>query len=300
MQRNKPTPGSPKSDTLLSEKETYPQKKTYFLCAFKDLPIYLQDNKYILQGYRADFSFTLCVESLFKIHNETLCIWSHLFGFFLFLWLMVWFYQTYDLPYLTDKLAFFMLFFGALCQMMFSTLYHLFMCMSPNSYSFFSKLDYIGISILIVGSYYPPLYYGFYCLKSLSYLYLIGISIMGFGGIIVLSMDRFSSPRLRTFRTLLLVGIGFFAVVPIPHLLSYYESKIFFPVFWRLSMMGLAYLIGVFFYLSRIPEKWFPGKFDYTCRSHVIWHLWTIVAACIQLWACTTALEYKPICSLLQ
>jgi predicted membrane channel-forming protein YqfA (hemolysin III family) len=28
-------------------------------------------------------------------------------------------------------------------------------------------------------------------------------------------------------------------------------------------IMGSAYFAGVYFYLSRIPEKYFPGKFDY-------------------------------------
>ena len=47
---------------------------------FADLPDYLRDNEYITRHYRADYSVRESLASLFRVHNETGNIWSHLAG----------------------------------------------------------------------------------------------------------------------------------------------------------------------------------------------------------------------------
>ena len=47
---------------------------------FSDLPEYLQDNEFITQGYRIDYSIRDTFTSLFRLHNETGNIWTHLIG----------------------------------------------------------------------------------------------------------------------------------------------------------------------------------------------------------------------------
>jgi adiponectin receptor len=34
-----------------------------------------------------------------------------------------------------------------------------------------------------------------------------------------------------------------------------------------------VYLIGAVIYAAQVPEKWWPGFFDYAGASHNIWHL---------------------------
>lgn len=41
--------------------------------------------------------------------------------------------------------------------------------------------DYSGIIILIVGSFFPAIYYGFFCDTHLKAMYLTGISLAGLG-----------------------------------------------------------------------------------------------------------------------
>jgi adiponectin receptor len=43
--------------------------------------------------------------------------------------------------------------------------------------------------------------------------------------------------------------------------------------------MGASYLIGVAIYISRVPERFYPGKFDFIGSSHNIWHLFVLIAA---------------------
>lgn len=67
-----------------------------------------------------------------------------------------------------------------------STLFHLFYPMSGSiiyfnlgAYQVFSRLDYAGINVLIVGSSFPAVYYGMYCNFSLVFFYLVIISTLG-------------------------------------------------------------------------------------------------------------------------
>ena len=47
-----------------------------------------------------------------------------------------------------------------------SSLYHLFNAHSHAVYKLMSRFDYAGISILICGSFFPPIYYMYFCIKG--------------------------------------------------------------------------------------------------------------------------------------
>ena len=48
-----------------------------------------------------------------------------------------------------------------------STVYHLFSAHSRRIYALTSRLDYAGISILIAGSFFPPIYYIYFCREGI-------------------------------------------------------------------------------------------------------------------------------------
>ena len=45
------------------------------------------------------------------------------------------------------------------------------------------------------------------------------------------------------------------------------------------ALMGASYILGVVVYISRIPERFYPGTFDFIGQSHNIWHLFVVAAA---------------------
>ncbi|XP_042370495.1 progestin and adipoQ receptor family member 3-like, partial [Plectropomus leopardus] len=54
------------------------------LYTYEQIPVFLRENPYITDGYRAYLPSRLCIKSLFILSNETVNIWSHLLGFLLF------------------------------------------------------------------------------------------------------------------------------------------------------------------------------------------------------------------------
>jgi len=68
------------------------RKYTFKLLEWESAPSWVQYNKYIVTGYRADFSWRLCLKSMFRLHNETLNVWTHFIGavMFLFFFIHMW------------------------------------------------------------------------------------------------------------------------------------------------------------------------------------------------------------------
>ncbi|KAI4327333.1 hypothetical protein L6164_019806 [Bauhinia variegata] len=76
------------------------KKVKYQLVEYHALPGYLRDNEYILGHYRSEWPMKQVLLSIFTIHNETLNVWTHLIGFFLFLALTI--YTAMKVPKVVD------------------------------------------------------------------------------------------------------------------------------------------------------------------------------------------------------
>ncbi|CAL4921592.1 unnamed protein product [Urochloa decumbens] len=76
------------------------RKKRYGLVEYRALPGYLRDNEYIHRHYRCEWPLPQVLLSAFSIHNETLNVWTHLIGFFIFLVLTI--YTATQVPSVVD------------------------------------------------------------------------------------------------------------------------------------------------------------------------------------------------------
>ena len=156
--------------------------------------------------------------------------------------------------------------------------------------------------VTIATSFLQPIYYGFYCRPYLA-IFWNGVvtAICTAGGIAVWnpkyhteayqkhragthcasSYSWTSSYNTNTFLAAIVV-VTPLAIAPILHafLLVAPGWRFLWPMTWNLIEMGLCYGVGVFFYVSRVPERWFPGMLDKSFfLSHTIWHVWIIFAA---------------------
>lgn len=167
-----------------------------------------------------------------------------------------------------------------------SATFHLFNAYSMTINRFMSRLDYAGISLLIAGSSYPLNYYFFYCQESRCYVgliwvYLTGITVCALVVFCVSLSEKFQQKEYRTGRGLCFLALGLMGVIPAIHaVMTQWELAQYFikPTYFVMGM-GALYIIGVFIYIARFPEKYFPGRFDLIGSSHNIWHFFVLAAA---------------------
>nr|VDC90971.1 unnamed protein product [Brassica oleracea] len=314
------------------------------LMKFEELPGYLQDNEFIHDHYRCQWSLRDTFLSTFSWHNETLNIWTHLIGFVLFLWMMVvsslettelglaglfnrmsgaWMISLssnqsllhHDLNMtqhmsllnsqaevnhhnhhqeVVPKWPWLVYLAGAMGCLICSSVSHLFACHSKRFNLFFWRLDYAGISLMIVSSFFAPIYYAFSCHTNFRFLYLSSISILGLLAIITLLSPALSTPRFRPFRAALFLAMGFSSVVPASHVLFLYwgHPNVLFALSCELAT-GISYAAGAVFYVSRVPERLKPGAFDIAGHSHQIFHVFVVLGALVHCVATLLIVDFR-------
>ncbi|KAK9059505.1 hypothetical protein SSX86_020209 [Deinandra increscens subsp. villosa] len=300
------------------------------LMKYDELPEYLKDNEFILDYYRCEWPLKDVIGSVFSWHNETLNIWTHLVGFFIFVSLAAWSslnkekveslvasfisrthgFQEPTLTTLTAKAngsvvnmltpesmvgeilkqpsiilinnsipmwPWFVFLTGAMGCLICSSISHLFACHSKTFNLFFWRLDYAGISLMIVTSFFAPIFYAFNCHPFSRLFYLSAITTLGLLAITTLLSPALSSPRYRSFRATIFLAMGFSGVIPATHAVYLHRAdpKILMALVYEVAM-AVFYSIGAMFYVKRIPERWKPGAFDIAGHSHQIFHVFVV------------------------
>lgn len=268
--------------------------RKFLLVDYDGVPSWLRDNEDIRGSYRVHFSLEMCARSLFQIHNETGNIWSHLLGFVLFVGILLVDLQPAlgDNADFGDHVVFGVFLVGLKCCLAFSFVFHWFYCHSPETHRSLAALDYSGISLLIAGSYFPPVYYGFYCRPQWQYAYLGCIATVGCI-ITYVSLDKkYSRTAYRTYRAALYAFFGGLGILPFSHFALYPDADAPFPA-RNFLLMGSLYLIGAVIYAKRIPEVYWPGRFDVLGHSHQIFHCLVVAGAYVHYLACVEAYHWN-------
>lgn len=150
------------------------------LLRWEELHAWQKDNQYILAHYRpASYSYHVSFQSLFYLHNESVNIHTHLFGapVLLFIAFISYAFAVHSVSG-SDILAFGCFVLGAAFCLSISAAFHTISNHSPLVNQFGNQLDYVGIVALIVGSFIPSIYYGFYCDPVLQKVYWAMASLM--------------------------------------------------------------------------------------------------------------------------
>ncbi|KAK8933217.1 hypothetical protein KSP39_PZI015273 [Platanthera zijinensis] len=297
------------------------------------LPEFLKDNEFILSYYRSQWPLKQTLLSIFSIHNETLNIWTHLIGFFIFLMLtgyaasvfpitagnhspliqpnssssssshavmipsslMLFDGGFYRANYTTESSSsssalpqqlsvsrwpFYLYLAGAMFCLLTSSACHLLSCHSSATCYRMLRLDFAGISGLIVTSFYPVVYYTFACSPFYRNLYLSSITVFGLAAVTVSLVPVFDSPRFRPVRAVLFACMAASGIVPIAHKMMVFGNRpeAVLTTGYE-AVMGLLYGMGVVVYAARVPERWFPGKFDLAGHSHQLFHVLVVAGA---------------------
>nr|XP_047930453.1 progestin and adipoQ receptor family member 3 isoform X2 [Anser cygnoides] len=233
------------------------------LYTYEQIPVFLKDNPYITDGYRAYLPARLCLKSLFILSNETVNIWSHLLGFLLFFALGV-----YDLVAVLPAagasredfvICFVCLFCFQVC-MLCSVGYHLFCChRSEKTSRRWMALDYAGISIAILGCYVSGVFYAFYC-NNIHPSYL--------------------TQQCHRLRSVIFCSVSGYGIIPTVHWVGLnggIGASIVQEFAPRVLVMYFIAAVAFLFYISKVPERYFPGQLNYLGSSHQVWHILAVV-----------------------
>ena len=140
-----------------------------------------------------------------------------------------------------------------------SATYHLFHCMGKEEEERLTVFDYGGISILIMGSTYPPIFYSFACepvfeIRNTFLLIITGSCILAFGSLCNSTLAF--SEKFRPFRGMLFTILGISAIAPLVYLEWLNDHQYITPfsiVPWIIG--GFCYFFGAVFYIFAIPER---------------------------------------------
>ncbi|CAE6392393.1 unnamed protein product [Rhizoctonia solani] len=269
------------------------------LLKFDALPTWMQDNAFILSGYRRpQYSWSGCFRSVFGyLHNESVNIHTHFFGALGLLYILFNVGKT-QAGYTTltwhDPVGFSLALLAGVFCLGASALYHTSTCHSPNVARRCNALDYSGIIVLTVGSFYPCLHYGFYCDYHLQVLYAVGITVAGLIAAYVVLNPQYATPSYRWARTSVFILLGICAFVPVTHAYIIYGLERMqneMGINW-IALTGTLYISGALIYACRVPERWLPGTFDFFGSSHQIFHVCVVLAALSHYQAVLTGFEY--------
>lgn len=177
---------------------------------------------------------------------------------------------------------------SGLC-MLWSAIFHTCNCASSDSCrTTCLQFDIAGITLLIVASFRCGVYFGFpqnrfYQTLYLGQSYMLGSILLPFPFLTAVSNPTVWRylPSVFTISTLtgFVPAFHCMASAPITHLWQFGRP---------LLSMALLYTIGIFFYLSKFPEKWRPGNFDLWGHSHQWWHFCVFAAAAVWVEGCVS------------
>ena len=183
---------------------------------------------------------------------------------------------------------------GAMICLLTSSVCHVFGCCAAHIASVMWRFDYAGIAVLIVASFFPPVYYGFLCRPGLRAGYLLITSLLGASTLGVTLLERFQDPAGHAYRAALFVGLGLWGIVPITHGLMVNAGAAEVLSAMRLDiLMGAIYIFGAVLYATKIPERWKPGAFDVAFHSHQLFHIAVVIAAVVHYQASYTMMHWR-------
>lgn len=234
------------------------------------------------------------------MHNESVNIYTHLLGALLAAGALFSLHASL-LPRLhtftpADVAAFSLFLASCAACLALSATYHTISNHSAQVARIGNKLDYLGITILIAGSFSSLIHYGFHeCRPDLRAAYRTFIGILSLACACVSVLDRFRTPQWRPYRAAMFVALGLSGVVPMLHGAALYgydglNARVGLP--WVLAE-AVGYIAGAAIYAARIPERWAPDRFDLLGASHQIFHVFVCAAAASHWHALVLAWDFE-------
>ncbi|XP_048461220.1 progestin and adipoQ receptor family member 3a isoform X2 [Rhincodon typus] len=231
------------------------------LYTYEQIPSFLKDNPYITDGYRAYLPSKLCLKSL-GIYDMTTVLPAA---------------SASRDDYVIYSICLFCFQVCMLC----SVGYHLFCChRSEKANRRWMALDYAGIAIGILGCYVPAVFYAFYCNEYWRQVYLIMVLAMILAVFFAQIHPYYLTQQWYSLRALIFCCVSVYGFIPTIHWIwqnGGMNTPIVQAFVPRVFVMYLMGAIAIFLYVTKIPERYFPGQLNYLGSSHQCWHVLVVL-----------------------
>jgi adiponectin receptor len=207
------------------------------------------------------------------LSNESFNIWSHVFGVLSIMYLAFYHYPTtsvYINGSSTDSLIMGIYLAAASLCLGCSVFWHTMKChCNPHFMISCASVDLMGVTIMISATNIITQYTAFYCSPSLQSVYLSLTILCAIASLILGWSPKFRHPDLAFVRVIVFTLLGVVGLLPMPHLWfsEGWERA------WRLYKPVWVDVVapifsGAWIYAGKVPERWWPGVFDFCGHSH--------------------------------
>ncbi|KAJ3255363.1 Progestin and adipoQ receptor member 3 [Chytriomyces hyalinus] len=245
---------------------------------FHQVPRYMQDNKDIHRWYRCGYSYQENWISLFHLHNETFNIWIHYIGCALFVGVAV--HAVFIHPRLdpltrlipfapipvnsftsTDRYILAGHALASAFTFVTSGVFHMHLSHSFDAYVFYGCWDYSGISATVAGTGVSTSIYLLACEEAwFRRCTLAGVIAVNLVGVLGPMFKFWPTAEFRPYRAAIYVSSAAVTFLPVfLHVgmngwsaVPAWDKNVAVPFF---SASLISYAVGVFIYVSRVPER---------------------------------------------
>eukprot|EP01126_Amoeba_proteus_P005682 TRINITY_DN1193_c0_g2_i1.p1 TRINITY_DN1193_c0_g2~~TRINITY_DN1193_c0_g2_i1.p1 ORF type:complete len:189 (-),score=17.78 TRINITY_DN1193_c0_g2_i1:152-718(-) len=164
-----------------------------------------------------------------------------------------------------------------------------------------SRIDFFGIILVIIASNVPLISLGFYCNQFWFYFFSCVTCITAPFMMLIVFSDYLAARQisrviafsasacvpiaevcgLKKWSTTIALGVvsnSKFPILPKVFILYKLENEPFWFILKIVITTYAWYVLGIIFYVTRIPEYFSPGVFNIFGSSHQWWHLFVLIA----------------------
>ncbi|CAF3523404.1 unnamed protein product [Rotaria sp. Silwood1] len=255
------------------------QSMSRYPATFKNVPPILVE-RFIIHGYRSLHQpWSYYWKSLFHKHNETINVWSHLIGILYMGYLLYYYNQRLQFYENSHSWPFIVSLCTAIIMFMCSAFAHLLHSKSETVHRTCFAIDYVGVSLHGFGSGFLHIYYSApqWYYDKIEYQYMFILLLFGilacFSNCFAQYYFRAPYPPLKRVCQFLPCGILWvYSVAPLIVGL--------FPLNFPLDSCSMCHLgqiilfvIGATLFAFDLPQRFWPGTFDFIGQGHHLFHL---------------------------
>lgn len=275
--------------TSVTTTETRRDSVTYrVLYKFHELPSWQRDNDKILSGYiKETNSFKRCLQSLFYFHNESINVYSHLIPSVIYMAMAMFLFdklciKVFPSTTLYDYIFINIFLLGCATCLLFSGCFHCLKQHSEAQSKLWSKIDYLGIIVLISCSMISVIYYGYFDHPDMMTCFISMVVILGTICSLVVTNDTFDQQHWKPVRATFFVMFALSGLIPMVFGIikfGYLEvlNRICLKFIW---LETVFYLLGAVIYGCKLPESLLmPGTVDLLGNSHQMFHCMVVLGS---------------------